>query len=52
MSKVVTTIKIEDKILKDAKKLAIDRGVTFSKILETALKSEIEKKVNNIKEKS
>jgi len=44
MAKRVTTIKIDPEILKAAKHAAIDRGITFSELLETALKKEIKKK--------
>ena len=44
MKRKVTSIKVNPKILKEAKKLAIDRGVTFSELLEEALKKEIVKK--------
>jgi antitoxin component of RelBE/YafQ-DinJ toxin-antitoxin module len=44
MTKVVTSIKIDDKILKESKKMAIDKGITFSNLLENALKRELEKR--------
>lgn len=44
MERKATTIKINPTILRDAKHVAIDRGITFSELLETALKNEIKKK--------
>jgi len=44
MSRISTSIKIDPEILKQAKHLAIDRGITFSELLEQTLKKEIEKK--------
>ncbi len=46
MPKVVTTIKVDSDILKESKKLAIDKGVTFSELLEEALRKELGKKAN------
>lgn len=43
MTKVVTSIKIDDKILKESKKLAIDKGITFSELLELSLDKEVKK---------
>lgn len=43
MTRVATTIYLDKELLKEARKLAIDLGVTFSSIVETALKEYIEK---------
>lgn len=44
MVKKTTTVKIDSEILREAKHLAIDRSITFSELLETALKNELKKK--------
>ena len=44
MTKKVTSVKIDSDILREAKHYAIDKGITFSDLLERALKNEIKKK--------
>jgi len=41
--KIPTTIKIHPELLKEAKHYAIDEGISFSELLERALKKEIRK---------
>jgi len=43
MARKATTIKIDPELLREAKHAAIDRGITFSELLETALKNELKK---------
>jgi post-segregation antitoxin (ccd killing protein) len=43
MVKKITTVKIDSEILKEARHEAIDRGITFSELLEVALKKEFKK---------
>lgn len=44
MERKATTIKINPSILREAKHVAIDRHITLSELIETALKNEIKKK--------
>jgi hypothetical protein len=39
-----TTVEIEDRLLRQAKKVAIDRGTTLRQLIEAGLKLELEKK--------
>ncbi|MEM5794433.1 MAG: ribbon-helix-helix protein, CopG family [Candidatus Aenigmatarchaeota archaeon] len=41
--RISTSIKIDPEILKQAKHYAIDEGITFSELVERALKNEIKK---------
>ena len=43
-NRITTSIKINPNLLKQAKHVAIDKGMTFSDLLEKALKDEIEKR--------
>ncbi|MBI5872043.1 hypothetical protein HZB88_03070 [archaeon] len=42
MGKTTTSIKINPELLKEAKHCAIDKDITFSELLELALKREIQ----------
>jgi post-segregation antitoxin (ccd killing protein) len=44
MAKKVTSVKIDSEILRESKHYAIDEGISFSELLERALKNEIKKK--------
>jgi antitoxin component of RelBE/YafQ-DinJ toxin-antitoxin module len=44
MKRVTTSIKIDPEVLKQAKHLAIDEGITLSELIERALKKEIRAK--------
>jgi predicted CopG family antitoxin len=44
MSKLTRTIKIDEDIWKDAKKLAIDEDTNFSSLIEDLLNKELKKK--------
>ena len=44
MGRITTSVKINPEILKQAKHIAIDRGITLSELLEQALKNEMNKK--------
>jgi post-segregation antitoxin (ccd killing protein) len=44
MKRITTSIKIDPEILKQAKHLAIDEGITLSELIERALKRELSKK--------
>ena len=43
-NRITTSIKINPNLLKEAKHIAIDKGLTFSDLLEMALKHEIQKR--------
>lgn len=43
MKRMSTSIKIDPEVLKQAKHYAIDEGITFSELLERALKKEMKK---------
>ena len=45
-NKITTSIKINPQLLKEAKHVAIDKGMTFSDLLEKALKHELERKTD------
>jgi len=44
MERKTTSIKVEPQLWKETKKLAIDRGVDVSELVESALKKELQKK--------
>ena len=49
-NRITTSIKINPELLKKAKHVAIDKGMTFSDLLEKALKDEIEKRNSSKKQ--
>ena len=47
MSKIARTIKLDEDIWKNAKKMAIDENTNFSSLIEVLLSRELKKKVKN-----
>lgn len=43
MGRVTTSIKIDPELWKEVKKLAIDKGVTVSELLESLVRKEVKK---------
>jgi post-segregation antitoxin (ccd killing protein) len=44
MERKTTSIKVEPQLWKETKKLAIDRGIAVSELVESALKKELQRK--------